>query len=103
LLIDHVLIQKFITGWQELEISLGGKGAILASPQTTVDSARLAGNLIPQKKRGNRSRAGGDKRIVPENHGERQESQYFGEDDKGEARGNFSSHFSLSGGQHFGK
>ena len=51
----------------------------------------------------NRSRVEGDKRIVPESHGERQEGQHFGGDDQEEAGGNVSTRFSLFSGQHYRK
>jgi hypothetical protein len=51
----------------------------------------------------NRSRVEGDKRIVPENHGEPQEGQRFGGDDQDEAGGNVSTRLCLFGGQHYRK
>ena len=52
--------------------------------------------------RNNRSRAEGDKRIVPENHGEWQEVQHFVGTTRKLPGGNVSTGFSLSCGQHFG-
>jgi hypothetical protein len=50
-----------------------------------------------------RSRVEGDKRIVPENHGEWQEGQLLAERTRKRPRGYSSTGFSLSGGQHYGK
>jgi len=52
---------------------------------------------------GTRSRVEGDKRIVLENYGERQEGQHLGRDDQEEAGGNVSTQFSLFSGQHYRK
>jgi hypothetical protein len=86
-------------------VQLGGHpGAAVAPLYLGMDLLDRRDQPVPPLlRRGTRSRVEGNKRIVLETPGERQEVQHFVGTTRKRPGGNISTRFSLSRGQHFGK